>query len=298
MSVESLEWSESHSVVSDSLWPHRLYNPWNSPGQNTGVGRFSLLQGIFPTQQSNPGLPHCRWILYQLSHKGSPRIPERGLSLLQGIFPTQELNRGLLHCRWIPYQLSHQGSPESLEGISQNRGCGRKAATHALLLLSPRDGSTSSLQICAGLGTNSDQLPAGETTLETPQWGLKDVLTSTPPSWCSKSNAPWAYQPHGTGKPARAEEPSQYPALRAELMFGANSDIRPSCHLSEPKGDQQKKSPLKESWRIINHCSNNKSGDGLIPWTWRKTTERDIFSIPREYIYIIPSVRHYWREAF
>ena len=159
-----------------------------------------------------------------------------------------------------------------------------KAATHALLLLSPRDGSTSSLQICAGLGTNSDQLPAGETTLETPQWGLKDVLTSTPPSWCSKSNAPWAYQPHGTGKPARAEEPSQYPALRAELMFGANSDIRPSCHLSEPKGDQQKKSPLKESWRIINHCSNNKSGDGLIPWTWRKTTERDIFSIPREYI--------------
>ena len=49
--------SESHSVVSNSLWPHELYSPWNSPGQNTGV---------------NPGLPHCRQILYQLSHKGSP----------------------------------------------------------------------------------------------------------------------------------------------------------------------------------------------------------------------------------
>ena len=39
--------------------PHGLYRPWNYPGQNTGVGRFSLLQGIFPTQRSNPGLPHC-----------------------------------------------------------------------------------------------------------------------------------------------------------------------------------------------------------------------------------------------
>ena len=42
--------------------------PWNSPGQNTRVGSFSLLQGIFPTQGSNPGLPHCRQNLYQLSH--------------------------------------------------------------------------------------------------------------------------------------------------------------------------------------------------------------------------------------
>ena len=47
-------------------------SPWNSPGQNAGVGSLSLLQGIFPTQGSNPGLPHCRQILYQLSHKGSP----------------------------------------------------------------------------------------------------------------------------------------------------------------------------------------------------------------------------------
>ena len=47
-------------------------SPWNSPGQNTGVHSLSLLQGIFPTQGSNPGLPQCRWILYQLSYKGSP----------------------------------------------------------------------------------------------------------------------------------------------------------------------------------------------------------------------------------
>ena len=61
------------SVMSDSLRPHRSYSPWNSPGQNTGVGSLSLLQGIFPTQGSNPGLPHCRQILYQLSHQGSLR---------------------------------------------------------------------------------------------------------------------------------------------------------------------------------------------------------------------------------
>ena len=64
--------NESHSVVSNSLQPHGLYSPWNSLGQNTGVGSLSLLQGIFPTQGSNPGFRHCRWILYQLSHKGSP----------------------------------------------------------------------------------------------------------------------------------------------------------------------------------------------------------------------------------
>ena len=68
--------SESHSVVSNSLRPHGLYSPWNFPGQNTGVGSLSLLQGIFPTQGSNPGLLHCRRILNQLSHKGSPRILE------------------------------------------------------------------------------------------------------------------------------------------------------------------------------------------------------------------------------
>ena len=68
--------SESHSVMSDPLRPHGLYSPWNSPGQNTGVGSLSLLQGIFPTQGLNPGLPHCKQTLYQLSHQGSPSILE------------------------------------------------------------------------------------------------------------------------------------------------------------------------------------------------------------------------------
>ena len=52
----------------------RMYSPWDSPDQNTGMGSCSLHQGIFPTQALNPGLPHCRWILYHLSHQGSPRI--------------------------------------------------------------------------------------------------------------------------------------------------------------------------------------------------------------------------------
>ena len=62
---------ESHSAMSVSLQLCGLYSPWNSPGQNTGVGSHALLQGIFPTQGSNPGLPHCRQILYQLSYEGT-----------------------------------------------------------------------------------------------------------------------------------------------------------------------------------------------------------------------------------
>ena len=54
-----------------TLRTHGLHSPWNSPGQNTGVGNLNLLQGILPTQGSDPGLLHCRRILYQLSHKGS-----------------------------------------------------------------------------------------------------------------------------------------------------------------------------------------------------------------------------------
>ena len=63
-----------HAQWSDCLQPHRQYSPWNSPGQNIGVDILSLLQDIFPAQRSNPGLPHCRQILYQLSYKRSLRI--------------------------------------------------------------------------------------------------------------------------------------------------------------------------------------------------------------------------------
>ena len=61
------------------------YSPWNSPGQDTGVGSLSLLQGIFPSQGLNPGLTHCRWILYQLSHKGSPYTLKVKVKLLSPV---------------------------------------------------------------------------------------------------------------------------------------------------------------------------------------------------------------------
>ena len=62
--------------VSDSLPPHglqatKLLGPWGFPGKNTGVGCRFLLQGIFSSQGSNTALPHCRWVLYPLSHQGS-----------------------------------------------------------------------------------------------------------------------------------------------------------------------------------------------------------------------------------
>ena len=68
-----------------------LCDPMDYTGQNTGVGSFSLLQGIFPTQGSNPGLPHCRRILYQLSYQGSP-ILEMKLSC--------KLQKQYLHEPW------------------------------------------------------------------------------------------------------------------------------------------------------------------------------------------------------
>ena len=72
------------------------------------MGSHSLLQGIFPTQGSNPGLPHWRWILYQLSHKGSPRI----LEWVAYPFSSRELNQDLLQCRRILYHLCYKRSPK------------------------------------------------------------------------------------------------------------------------------------------------------------------------------------------
>ena len=54
------------------LQPTRLLRPWDFPGKSTGVGCHFLLQGIFPTQGSNPGLQHCRQILYHLEPPGKP----------------------------------------------------------------------------------------------------------------------------------------------------------------------------------------------------------------------------------
>ena len=89
--------SESRSVMSDSLRPQGLYSPWNSPGQNTGVGSLSLLHRICPTQESNPGLLLCRRIRYQLSHRGSPKSQEQ----IQHKFKT--------HPSWLHWE--HQRLP-------------------------------------------------------------------------------------------------------------------------------------------------------------------------------------------
>ena len=74
---ESGNKSASSSFTSYSLGPNELYSPWNSPGKNTAVVAFPFSRGSSQPQGSNPGLLHCRQILYQLSHKGSPRILER-----------------------------------------------------------------------------------------------------------------------------------------------------------------------------------------------------------------------------
>ena len=101
-----LQYSGLENSTNCSLPGASIYG--GSPGKNSVVGYHALLQGIFPTQESNPGLPHCRQILYIWATK-KPKNTEVGTpSLLQGIFPTQEWTGGLLHCRQILYQLSYR----------------------------------------------------------------------------------------------------------------------------------------------------------------------------------------------
>ena len=97
--------SESRSVVSNSLRPHGLCSPWNSLGQNTEVGSLSFLQGIFLTRGSNPGLPHCRQIFYQVNHKGSPRILEwAACSFSRGSSQPRNRTRQILYqLKPVPY---------------------------------------------------------------------------------------------------------------------------------------------------------------------------------------------------
>ena len=97
-----------------TLWPHGLYSPWNSPGQNTGVGSISLLQGIFPTQ-GRTQVSHTVMGCLPAEPQRKPKNTEVGSqSLFQRIFLTQESNWGLLHCRQILYQLNYQGIPHVL----------------------------------------------------------------------------------------------------------------------------------------------------------------------------------------
>ena len=94
--------------------------------QNTGMGSLSLLQGIFPTQGSNPqcGRPTLQVISLPAGPQGKPKNTGVGsLSLPQWIFPTQESIWGLLHCRWILHQLSYQGSPLTKTPHSKWKNC-------------------------------------------------------------------------------------------------------------------------------------------------------------------------------
>ena len=101
--------------MSDSLQPHGLYSPWNSPGQSTGVGNLSLLQGIFPTQGLNPGLPHYRQILYQPSHKG-PGIEPGSPALQVDSLPTELSGKPLVPRPGI------KPTPPALKGRSISTG--------------------------------------------------------------------------------------------------------------------------------------------------------------------------------
>ena len=106
--LKSLSESESRSVPSASLRSRGVYSPWDSPGQNTGVGSLSLLQGISPTQGSNPGLSHCRQILYQLSHLKPHSNPMGCVSVwsslscvqLRGSLRPPGLHPARLLCSW------------------------------------------------------------------------------------------------------------------------------------------------------------------------------------------------------
>ena len=105
----------------DSLRLHGLCSPWNSPAQNIGVGSLSLLQGIFPTQGSNPDLPHCGRILHQLSHKGSPRILEWVAYPFSRGFPDPGIEPGspALQADSLPTELS--GKPYVINLLISSR---------------------------------------------------------------------------------------------------------------------------------------------------------------------------------
>ena len=98
--------------MSDSLQPHGLYRSWDSPGQETGGQPFHS-PGDLPNPVIEPRSPALQVNSLPAEPQGKPRNTGVGsLFLLQHIFPTQELNWCLLHCRQILYQLSQQGSSQ------------------------------------------------------------------------------------------------------------------------------------------------------------------------------------------
>jgi len=171
--------SKSRSVVSDSLRPYGLYSPWNSPGHNTGVGSCSLLQGIFPIQGLNPGLPYHRKILYKLSHRKAqdPHVQVQRLTFLIWI------KFYLLKYRYFGKKSTcDAGDPSSIPGLGRSSEEGRGY---------PVQYSWASL--VAQLVKNP--LSMRETWVWSP--GLEDPLEkgkASIPAW----RIPWTVQPMGS----------------------------------------------------------------------------------------------------
>ena len=103
----------------DSLWSHGLYSLWNSPGQNTTVGSHSLLQGIFPIQEVNLGLPHCRQILYHLSHQGKVSLLEKSIYILLTLI--YNLNTSSFHVSMWPFLLIFIVAYQCIPGWTNNK---------------------------------------------------------------------------------------------------------------------------------------------------------------------------------
>ena len=106
----------------------RLYNPWNSLGQNTGMGSLSLLQGIFPTQKSNWGLLHCRRILYQLSYQLDHPLDHRKHNRKTSISALVTMSKPLTV--WITTNwkiLKEMGIPDNLTCLLRNLYAGQEA---------------------------------------------------------------------------------------------------------------------------------------------------------------------------
>ena len=149
------------------LRPHGLYSLWHSLGQNTGVGSFSLPQGIFLTQGSNSGLPHCRKILYQLSHQGNPSIPE-WVAYPISSRPSRPRNRTGVSCiagRF--FTLSYQGSPR---------------AAPSTLPSKPRLSTWPSLRTRPSIAAFKLQFPLSTPRLSTPRLPLVFIPSKLPRS--------------------------------------------------------------------------------------------------------------------
>ena len=183
----------------------------NSPGKNPGVGCHALLHGIFPTQGSNPGLPHFRWILYYLSHHGSPWILE-----------------------WIAYPFSRGSSqPRNPTGVSCTAGrfftswATREAHSGMLLLLLSR---FSHVQLCVTPQTAAHQAPLSLGFSRQEHWsGLpfpSPMHESEKGKW-SRFVVPNSLWPHGL-QPTRLLRPWDFPGKSTGV--GCHCLLRVGCY--------------------------------------------------------------------